>query len=198
MQVAGERAIAHSALVEAARHYTAALELLTGQPESPDRDRRELGLQLAVGPAFIAARGWASPEVERAYSRARELCAQLGDSSGIFQSLFGLWVNHLVRLECQAANKVAEELLQRALRANDKMQLLFAHQALGDISCEMGKFLLAREHLEKALSLCTQDRQQALGVDMQVVCLSYLATTLSHLGYADQALKRRRVVKRWS
>jgi hypothetical protein len=37
-------------MIEAERHFAGAIELLRELPENVDRDRRELGLQLAVGP----------------------------------------------------------------------------------------------------------------------------------------------------
>jgi predicted ATPase len=54
--------------------------------------------------------------------------------------------------------------------------------------------LLAREHLEKAISLYDPKRHQTLtfrfGVDAGINSLSYVARTLWFLGYPDQALKR--------
>ena len=37
-------------------------------------------LQLALGPALMATKGQAAPEVEQTYARARALCAQVGDT----------------------------------------------------------------------------------------------------------------------
>jgi len=73
LQIAGERAAARGAMVEAELHFADALELLGKLPTNVERDRRELELQLAVGPALIAVKGWAAPETERAYARARAL-----------------------------------------------------------------------------------------------------------------------------
>jgi predicted ATPase len=55
--------------------------------------------------------------------------------------------------------------------------------------------LLAREHLETAISLYDPERHRPLtfryfGVDAGVQCLSIAAMTLCQLGYPDQALKR--------
>jgi adenylate cyclase len=57
----------------------------------------------------------------------------------------------------------------------------------------MGKLLLARQHIEMAISLYDRERPLAFrftGLDSEVMCLSYLAFTLWTLGYPDQALKR--------
>ncbi len=188
-QIAGERAAARYAMVEAERHYTNALKLLSELPETPERDRRELALQLAVGPALIAVKGWAAPQVERAYTRARNLSEQLGELAQLFPILYVLWVNHQERFELWAAYQIGEELLLRAETAGDSTLLLQAHQALGDTSNRMGRFQLAREDLETTLSLCGARRLRPLGVDMEVVCRSCLSWTLWFLGYPDQALK---------
>jgi predicted ATPase len=54
----------------------------------------------------------------------------------------------------------------------------------------LGELLLARDHLEMAISLYDRERPIASGLDAGVSCLSYLALTLWTLGYPDQALKR--------
>jgi adenylate cyclase len=60
----------------------------------------------------------------------------------------------------------------------------------------MGELRLAREHLEMAISLYDPERHRPLiflygRADAEVRSLSYAAMTLWHLGYPDQALKRR-------
>ena len=39
----------------------------------------------------MAAKGQAAPEVGQAYTRARELCQQVGETPQLFPMLFGLW-----------------------------------------------------------------------------------------------------------
>jgi len=184
-QIAAERC----AMVEAERHYMTALKLLDELPEAAERDRRELALQLAVGLASMAVKGWAAPEVERAYARGRKLSEQLGELAQLFGILYGLWVNHLERLEFRSAYRIAEELLLRAENTGDSTLLLQAHQAFGVTAHRMGRFQRASEHLETALSLCGARRLRPLGVDMEVVCRSELSWTLWFLGYPDHALK---------
>jgi len=192
-QLAGQQAIARAAMIEGERHFAGALELLRELPENLERDRRELELQLAVGPALIAVKGWAAPETERAYTRARELCDRLGDSPELFPVLFGMWALYLVRGEFRTANELADQLLG-AQSAQDPALLAYARLARGVTSYWMGKFLAAREHLKSAITLYDPERHRPLifryGYDAGVACLSYAAWTLWHLGYPDQALKR--------
>jgi hypothetical protein len=53
-------------------------------------------------PALFAAKGYAAPAAERAYTRARELCERLGDPPKAFSRRVGLWANAL------AARRVTE------------------------------------------------------------------------------------------
>jgi len=85
--LAGQRAIARSAMAEAVAQLTEGLELLGALPDNPERQRRELELQLALGQASVAAKGFAAPETGRAYARARELCYRLGDIKQLFPVL---------------------------------------------------------------------------------------------------------------
>ena len=88
---AGHRSQAHSANIEAIANLRKALQLLNAWPETPERNRREIEIQLALGIPLIAVQGYASPETREAFSRARTLCQRLGDIPEYFQALFGLW-----------------------------------------------------------------------------------------------------------
>ncbi|MBV8360349.1 MAG: AAA family ATPase, partial [Deltaproteobacteria bacterium] len=159
---AGQQAAQRSAYAGAINNLGAALNLLQKLPENPERIQRELLLQLAVGPALIAIRGWAAPEVERAYSRVRELGEQASNAPEIFPGLFGLWVVYLLRAQLGIAFALAEELLRRALREEDSALLQYAYFALGNTTFWRGDLLSAREHLEKAIELYSPERHRPL------------------------------------
>jgi predicted ATPase len=192
---AGQHALQRSAYVEAISHLTAGIDLLQRVPDSRERLQRELPLQLAVGPALIAVKGWAAAETERAYVRARQLCDRLGNSPELFPVLFGLWASYLVRGELRMASELAEQLLRLADSANDPALRLYAQTALGHTSFWMAEFFPAREYLESAISIYEPERHRPLalrylGVDAWVYCLSGAALTLWELGYPAQALKQ--------
>jgi DNA-binding winged helix-turn-helix (wHTH) protein len=92
LQYAGENALRRSAYQEAITHLTTGLEVLATLPETPTRVQQELDLQIALGPALMATKGHAAPEVETAYARARELCQRMGDTPQVFPVLWGLWL----------------------------------------------------------------------------------------------------------
>jgi predicted ATPase len=194
-QRAGERAIQRSAHVEAIRHLTMGLEVVTTLPDTLERARQELALQVALGVPLQATRGWAAPEVEKAYARARELCQQVGDTSQLFPVLFGLWWFYFVRAEYKTARKLTEQLLILAQDIRDSALLLEAHLALGLTLVYLGEFVSAQTHLEQGIALYSPQQHHSLAfrygsLDPGVICLSYAAFALGLLGYPDQALKK--------
>jgi class 3 adenylate cyclase/tetratricopeptide (TPR) repeat protein len=191
---AGQQALQRSAHDDAISDLNAALDLVQKLTDSPEHLQLELHLQLAVGPALIAMKGWPALEVERTYTRARELCEQLGDPPELFHVLFGLWTVHFLRDELRAAYEMGQQLLQLAQTANESALLMLAHEALGDTSYQMGELLTAKQHLEMAISLYDPELNRPIalrftGGDSKVRCRSYSAFTTWTLGYPEQALQ---------
>jgi len=194
-RLAGERATARGAMVEGERHYARALELIGALPEDRERDRSELQLLLAAGPVLIALKGFGSPEAERAYTRALELCELLDNPPELYPASFGLWVMYFLRGEFTKAYALAEQLLHRAQISSELTPLPLAEMALGNASYQMGMLSLARKHVEQAMSHYDPDLHgpatiRDMGFDARVSGLSAIALTLWHLGYPDQALAR--------
>ncbi len=193
-QRAGQRAVERSAHAEAIHHLTKGLTSLKALPDTPEHAQQELGLQIALGVPLMATRGWGAPEVERAYTRARELCQQVGEPSQLFPVLVGLRLFYTLRGELQAARELAEQLLALAQRVQDPALLLEAHYALGVPLFWLGEFAPAREHFEQGIALHDPQKHRSLAFlyvqDPGVTCLFYAALALWHLGYPDQALKR--------
>ena len=73
--------------------------------------------------------------------RAAALCQQVGESPQRFAVLSGLCLFHFTRAEYQAAQAVAEQLLDLAQRQHDPAQLVSAHGRLGQILFNLGDFL---------------------------------------------------------
>ena len=168
--------------------------MLTLLPDTSARAQQELALQRALGASLVATRGFAAPEVEHAYSRARALCRRLGDTREIGPVLFGLWGFYYVRGDLQSARELAEHLLTLAQRHHDPALLLQGHRALGDALFRLGELVPARAHLEQGMALYNpqQHRAHALlyGQDPGMGCRGFAALVLWVLGYPDQALQR--------
>ena len=194
-QQAGQRAIQRSANVEAIAHLRQGIELLTTLPDTPARVQAELTLQTTLGPALMATRGYAAPEVAATYHRARELCEQAGDTAELFPVLWGMFVLYLGRAEHETARELAEQCLSLARRLDAPALLLEAHLALGVSWFYLGQLSQAHAHLEQGMRLYDPQQHHALAFrygnfDPGVTCLAYAAWTLWLLGYPDQALAR--------
>jgi class 3 adenylate cyclase/predicted ATPase len=191
---AGQKAVQHSANVEAVSHLTRGLELLKALPDTPERARQELALQIALGAPLIAAKGYAAPELEQAYGRALSLCRQVGETPQLFPAQWGLAVFYMIRAEHQTAHGLAEQLLHLAQSEQDPALFLAAHFVMGVTSFFMGEIVPARAHLEQAIARYAAQQHRALaflyGADLGVTSLSCRAWALWHLGYPDQALRR--------
>jgi predicted ATPase len=192
LQYAGENALQRSAYQEAIPHLTTGLEVLQTLPDTPARAQRELALQLRLGSAFIVSKGWAAPDVERVYTRAHELCAQLGPVPQRFRALNGLHAFHLVRAGLQTAWELGEQFSRLAQSVQHPRALLWAHFQMGETLFYLGEFAAARIHFAQGIALYpsqSHDPRLLRATDAGVGCHSWAAYVLWVLGYPDQALQ---------
>jgi len=196
-QQAGQRAAQRSANAEAISHLTKGLEVLKTLPDTPERTQQELTLQIALGAPLMAIKGFAAPEVERAYARAQELCQQVGETPQLFRVLSGLWFFYLARAELQTAHELAEQLLSLAQNVQDPAFLVEAHRALAMTLWHLGEFASARQHCEQGIALydaeAIREAAQKLNpyvIDPWMFCRGFVALSLWLLGFPDQALKK--------
>jgi class 3 adenylate cyclase/predicted ATPase len=205
-QQAGERALQRSANLEGIEHLTKGLAVLATLPETTDRLQHELDLQVALGPALMATRGYASSETEHTFARAWELCQRLGEGPDgpaptqsrqppqRFPVLYGLWAFYLVGGKHRQACDQAEQFLHLAQRQEDVAPLVGAHRALGASLYYMGEVAQAREHFVRSVALYDPQQHRTLAFryshDLGVAALVNDALALWMLGYPDQALRR--------
>ncbi len=200
LQYAGEQALQRSAHQQALQHLRRGLELIADLSDTLAQVQQELDLRVALGPALIATKGFAAPEVEQVYIRARELCEQVGETPHLPSVLLVLCRLYYLRAVFQPARELGEELLSLAQREGDPTHLPEAHQALGSTLYYLGEFPQARIHLEAGLALLVSSPDQELAMPYDptprseyacpCACLSNLAQTLWFLGHPDQALHR--------
>jgi predicted ATPase len=151
-------------------------------------------LQRTMGPALNALKGSASPEVEQTYTRAWQLCQQVGDMPHLSQILMGLIRFYTVKCALERARELGEQLLQLAQHRQERGLLLVAHRQLGSILFFQGELLLARAHLEQGISLYNPQQHHALTLlhnsDPGVSCFNSMSLILWVLGYPSQAVRR--------
>ena len=191
---AGERAIQRSANIEAIAHLTQGLEVRKTLPDTPESRAQELALHLALGSAFLAAKGYAAPEVEQVYIRAWELCQHVQDSPQLFSVLVGLRLFYSNRGALKKAQEVGDQLLTLAARLDEPALLLEAHYAQGVNVFRLGDLVRAREHLEHATALYVLQAHNALppraGHDHEVGYFTFASRVLLFLGYPEQAYEQ--------
>ena len=211
---AGQRALERSANVEGIRHITqglAALEKLSTNASTRELEataQRELELQTILGSALIATKGYAAPEVEVAYTRARELLEALESKESTlerdadssldrikdlrFPILFGLWLSHLVRGRFLSARELGEQCFVIAKQTEDPAFEVEAHRALGSTLYYLSEFKDALAHLEAGIKLYQPQHHPVptflhFVADPGMTLLSYSAPLLWSLGYPMQA-----------
>ncbi len=191
---AGQRAVQGFANVDAVIHYSRAIEQLKALPANPERDRRELTLQLALGAPLIATKGTAAPQVRETYARARELCQLAGDDAQLFPVLLGLTQFYMVAGEAKTAVDIGRQLLAQAERSGDSVTQMLTNRSLGMSLALSGHFAACREHNEKGLALYDRKLHGHLvlkyGQDPGIWCGGQLAWCLWFLGFPDQAVRR--------
>jgi predicted ATPase len=167
------------------------LEMLKRLPDTTERARQELRLQIVLGSPLMATKGYAASETMQAYSRARELCQQSGESDKNFQVLFGLCVICVVRSEHERALEIAEQMLPLGESSRDPVELLQAHWTLGLILHYLGELSRALDHLERTIGFYDQKHYRSqlflYGADAGVLTRAYTARVLWILGYPDRA-----------
>jgi DNA-binding SARP family transcriptional activator/predicted ATPase len=193
LRQAGERALRMSAHEEAIAHFTRGLALIETLPETPERAQQELSLHVSLGLSLQATRGFAAPEVGRAFGRARELCRQVGETPQIFPVL-ALHIFYSTRGEFQTGYEIAEQFFSLAEQAQDPLLIALGHWHLGVDLFYRGKLVQAQAHLGRMIAFYDPQQHQHLGLyyglDPGVMSLSVAACTLWILGYPEQGLKR--------
>ena len=190
---AGRRAVERSAYVEAVNHLSAALELLRAMPYSRERSERELALLLALGPPVQVTKGWSSPEAEKIYLRAREICREVGETPQLLLTLFGLAGYYVVGGEYKTARELMDQCLNLAQLSGDSNMLVQAYHSLGYLHTFTGELSSARQAQDELARLYDSKTHHPLarlyaGDNPAVCSLGVKSLTLWLQGYPQQAV----------
>jgi serine/threonine protein kinase/predicted ATPase len=177
---------------ESARLAQRGLELLAGEPASPARAAAELSLQMTYGLAVKTGKGYAVPEVGKAYERARELCRQVNDPSLVVPVLIGMSAHHIVAGEIRIAHGIAVEMMGLFERIGDPHLQMIGEWSLGAAAFHLGELEDAHRHLERSLTLYDPEfhgpRVWQTGIEPGIFCRCELSRTLTLRGYPDSGL----------
>jgi class 3 adenylate cyclase/predicted ATPase len=186
-----ERDKSRAANKETIAHVGHALELVRAMPPSPERWHHELGLELSLGPALTAVRGWSSPEVRQTYTRAHHVCRELGKTRDLFPVLWGLWSYHLVSGDHKSSNTLAEEVYRFAQGSHDPELMVTGTHAMGYAHYFTARYSQTLEVARGGIGLYEPDRERSIFRRFQIASSAAIrdqaGTALWALGYPDQA-----------
>lgn len=191
-QKAGQQAIVRSAMPEAAAHLSRAVELVKLLPDGPEKMGAELMAQTYLGLAHMMGGGYAHPEVERAFTRARDLCGALGDPPQTFPVLHGLVKYRLVRGEYANGVELAEQLVRIAEAADVPDLLMEAFYVRGAGLFWTGELSRAMNDLKRVFELydpvAHKSHASIYGEDPCIAAHGHYLWALAITGFPDQAI----------
>ena len=187
---AADHATGRFALAEMVSHLRKALRQVAYLPDSTEKQRRELALQVALGRALIDHQGSGSEEVRVTFERARELCFTLDEMQLLPGVYDGLMLNyHFTHSQPEKMIHYASEMMSVHERTGDAQALLMARRAGGLANLLLGRFKQAREEMQLVLDIYNAERDRPnRGMstrDPRVSICTVLGTCLTLLGYPD-------------
>jgi class 3 adenylate cyclase len=158
-----------------------------------DRTRLELALQLTLGQALIAARGYTAAETTQAFARAEQLVEKIGDIRQRYSALYGIFVGHLIAGRIDLASETIARMYQLTRSGQDQSYLCLAYRLRGSLSFFRGDLEASETELEKSVALFSPQAQQQFasqfGPDTGSASLIFLAMTQWLRGKPDRALQ---------
>ncbi|HTA46112.1 MAG TPA: adenylate/guanylate cyclase domain-containing protein [Bryobacteraceae bacterium] len=190
--LAGQQAVGRAANHEAIVHLNRGLDLV-GELPPAEGHRQELELLMALFPAVIAAEGWASPKLGKAYGRAAELVKVLGETPERFMVLSGTMGYHFVAGRVELALGLARETLELAKKIGSPVYLTMGHQNCSAVYNWHGDFRLSVEHAEAGRAMFDIERErftaQMMGLSPCVGIAGYEYVAWWMLGFPERSRK---------
>ena len=190
---AGQQALARSATTEAAAQLRKGLDALDDLPDGPGRRQQELDLQLALGSALTATKGYSAPEVGETYRPSAR--AGRAESSTRVSPAVVLWP--MGRFIGSGAStgwrwRWPSRWKKSARRGTMSRRNWWVAAQTGLTRLFLGDFVAARALLERCHGLADPAHRggRVPSADHYAMMLAYLAWTLALLGHIDQARSR--------
>jgi class 3 adenylate cyclase/tetratricopeptide (TPR) repeat protein len=190
---AGDRAMARAANLEAIAHLNHASDLVNAQPTTAEGLQQELAIKLALGAALMAIKGYSATEARESYTRARQICRDLGDVPQLYPALWGLWAYYFVGGDLGQAADLGRQIHRLAKASDEPIQLTTGLHALCYPALYQAEYRRALELAHMALANFDLERERAIVREFQFSSTAALCdiagTALWVLGYPDQGLK---------
>ena len=183
-----------AAITEATARYQHSIALVQALPETTDRHRLELVLQLELAAVLGLELGFMPAPVGNAYIRTVELCERSGETGDRYvEAQHGLAQHHLSAGRFDKAAEVATVLLNHAIEHGDERAELLAHRALCQIRFWTGRYTEVLAHAERVLVLYRPDDpadvRYSMGIESAVVAMTFGAVGHWALGRPHTAVE---------
>jgi hypothetical protein len=152
-----------------------------------------LGLRTTLGPAWLALKGWAAPEIWSSLHPALALAKSLKRNDALVPIFRGLWAYVMCVGRVAESHHWVQEMLSAAQATGDTDLLVTGHEAACSCYVWMGQLIKSLEHGDKVLALYDGEKHRHLADILNhdprtdVVCLSSISTWM--LGYPDRAAR---------
>jgi tetratricopeptide (TPR) repeat protein len=187
---AGDRLLRRAAYAEATDHLRRGLAALDRLPASAERDHSEIELLTTLGTVLFSTKGYADPDVENTFGRARALCEQAGEDVSL-KILAGIMGVYITRNDRGATETLLPQFHRLAERRSDAPAQVTAYATLGQDAFWRGEHVRARDYLDRARSAYLTDEfgrfARDYGYDGGVFSCTYRMWNLWALGYPVQA-----------
>ena len=133
-------------------------------PSAPSKNSR---CKSPWAPLLMVTKGYAAPEVEAAYTRARELCQQVGETPQLFPVLWGLrcvlsWCEESSRRRVSWGSSSSPWPRGYKTRLSSWRH----YRAVGQSCSILGELVSARAHLEQGIALYDPQQHRSLAFSM--------------------------------
>jgi class 3 adenylate cyclase/predicted ATPase len=197
---AGQRALARSALKEAAEQLARALGQIAALPGNASLRREQVRLQINLANALIHTKGHASPETRASFEQARVLIERadaLGepadDPLALFSVMYGFWVGSRMAFNGDVALELATQFQELAQRQRGTAPLMIGELLMGISLVLVGDLAEGRARLDRAIALYDPSEHRSLatrfGHDVRVSALAWRALASWMLGYPEAAVR---------
>jgi class 3 adenylate cyclase/tetratricopeptide (TPR) repeat protein len=188
---AGEVAIQRFAIPEAITHLRTGMSALSKLRPSKARDRMEISLRTALGPALVAQLGWAHAEVSQTLEPAWRLAQSLKQTTAYLPILNALSVHYMTAGQLAESLRWADRISKTSAELGDDSLEIFGHRAASACHYWLGEFAAAQRSGDQAHRLYDPERHWDLAALTNIDPFTgesiYRVQFLWMMGYPDRA-----------
>jgi len=194
LELAGKNALRFSSYVDALDHYKKAHSLLNDQPETTERDRKELNLLLSMSVPVMLLYGFASAEMGILCDQMVVLLKSIPLDVEMFPIFHSIGAHYQMRAEHQQALDLLRQAEALALRSEEELFIRIVNWGCGFSYLWLGNLEEAYLNLNRMVDFYDpklhSELRQSYGVDAGIASRIWSSWTLWLLGYPEQALNR--------